>query len=123
MSHVVQITTEVRDVAAIQAACRRLNLPEPTHGSVDLFASKARGWTVRLPEWQYPLVCDVDTGEVRYDNFEGHWGDPRQLDAFLQAYAVEKTRIEARKKGHTVTEQHLADGTIKLTVQIAGATA
>jgi hypothetical protein len=39
----------------------------------------------------------------------------------LQAYAVEKTKIEARRKGHAVTEQQLADGSIKLTVQVGGA--
>ena len=41
----------------------------------------------------------------------------QQLDRFLQAYAVEKARIEARKKGHAVTEQSLADGSIKLTIR------
>jgi hypothetical protein len=46
------------------------------------------------------------------------WGDKRELDRFLQAYAVEKARIEARRQGHTVTEQSLADGSIKLTVQV-----
>lgn len=35
--------------------------------------------------------------------------------------AVEKAKIEARKKGHSVTEQSLADGSIKLTVQVGGA--
>lgn len=43
--------------------------------------------------------------------------------SFLETYsvAVEKARIEARKRGHSVMEQSLADGSIKLTVQIGGA--
>jgi hypothetical protein len=41
----------------------------------------------------------------------------------LQGYAVEKARIEARKKGHTVTEQQLQDGSIKLTIQMNGGVA
>lgn len=49
------------------------------------------------------------------------WGDRLHLDRFLQSYAVEKTRIEARKRGHTVTEQSLVDGSIKLTAQVGGA--
>jgi len=49
------------------------------------------------------------------------WGDSRQLDKFLQAYAAEKVKIEGRRKGHVVTEQQLVDGSIKLTVQIGGA--
>jgi hypothetical protein len=44
------------------------------------------------------------------------WGAPDQLDRFLQAYLVEKARLEARKKGHTVTEEQLQDGSIKLNI-------
>jgi hypothetical protein len=35
--------------------------------------------------------------------------------------AVEKARIEARKRGHSVVEQSLADGSIKLTINVGGA--
>ena len=48
------------------------------------------------------------------------WGQHHELDRFLQAYACERAKIEARKKGHTVSEQTLADGSIKLTIQVAG---
>ena len=121
MSHVVQVQTEVRDVVAIRGACGRLGLVEPVYGEVKLFSSSAVGWAVRLPGWRYPVVCDVVTAKVAYDNFEGRWGEQKQLDAFLQGYAVEKARIEARRAGHTVTEQPLADGSIKLTIQMGGA--
>jgi hypothetical protein len=43
------------------------------------------------------------------------------LDAFLQAYAVEKAKLEARRQGHVVTEQQLSDGSIKLSIQVGGA--
>jgi hypothetical protein len=76
---------------------------------------------VQLPEWKYPVVCDTDSGEVAYDNFEGNWGAPSELDKFLQNYAVSKARIEARKRGHDVMEQPLKDGSIKLTVTVGGA--
>jgi hypothetical protein len=39
----------------------------------------------------------------------------------FQGYAVEKTKLEARKQGHTVHEQALADGSVKLTVCLGGA--
>ena len=51
------------------------------------------------------------------------WGEQARLDAFLQSYAVEKAKIEARKKGHTVTEQSLTDGSIKLTIKVNGGAA
>lgn len=121
MSHVVQIQTEIRDPVAIRAACGRLSLPEPVFGETKLFSTSAVGWAVRLPEWRYPLVCDVNTAKIAFDNYEGRWGDPKQLDRFLQGYAVEKARIESRLKGHTMTEQSMADGSIKLTIQVGGA--
>ena len=51
------------------------------------------------------------------------WGAQQELDRFLQAYAVEKAKLEARKRGHVVTEQSLSDGSIKLCVQLAGGAA
>lgn len=123
MSHIVRIQTEIRDPNAVVAACRRLNLPQPVHGTTALYNASATGLAVQLPGWCYPVVCDTPTGQAHFDNFNGHWGQQQELDKFLQAYAVEKARIEARKQGHTVTEQPLADGSVKLTIQVAGGAA
>ena len=85
MSHIVTIRTEVRDPAAVAAACRRLGLPEPVHGTAKLFEGEATGLLVRLPGWLYPAVVDTATGRVRYDNYNGRWGRQEHLDRFLQA--------------------------------------
>ena len=122
MSHIVTIKTQVKEPAAIEAACQRLHWPRPQAGTFALFSGAVAGIGVQLPGWKYPVVCDVQQGELRYDNFEGRWGEKRQLDAFLQAYAVERAKLEARKQGHSATEQLLADGSIKLTIQVGGAT-
>ena len=121
MSHIVKIKTEVRDPAAVSAACRRLGLPEPTHGTAKLFEGEATGLLVKLPGWLYPVVCDVQTGELRYDNYNGSWGGQEHLDRFMQSYAVEKAGIEARRRGHSVVEQPLADGSIRLSITVGGA--
>ena len=121
MSHIVQIKTEVRDAVAVGAACQRLKLEAPTQGTAKLFSSSATGLIVNLPGWRYPAVFDTQSGQARYDNYGGRWGEQVQLDRFLQGYAVEKAKLEARKKGHTVTEQSQADGSIKLTVSVGGA--
>jgi hypothetical protein len=119
MSHITTIRTEVRDVAAVKAACARLKLPSPVHGTVRLFdGSQPTGWLVNLPDWHYPVVCDTDTGIASHDNYGGAWGKQEHLDRFLQMYAVEKAKIEVRKKGYAVREQSLPDGSIKLTVQV-----
>lgn len=121
MSHIVEIKTEVRDRNAIEAACGRLQLKPPVQGEARLFSGNATGVIVELPNWKYPVVFDTANGEARYDNFNGRWGQQVQLEKFLQQYAVEKTKIEARKRGHTCTEQQLADGSVKLSIQVGGA--
>jgi hypothetical protein len=121
MSHIVQIHTQVRDPVAIGAACRRMTIPEPTFGTARLFNAEATGWRVQFPDWRYPAVCDTALGVIHYDNFQGRWGDPRHLDNFLQSYAIEKARLEARRAGHTVIEQHLDGGFVKLTIQVGAA--
>ena len=121
MSHIVEIETEVRDPVAIRTACRRLKLPEPVEGTHRLFAGEVSGLGVYLPDWRYPVVCDTASGQLRFDNYGGRWGEQAWLDRFLQAYAVEKAKVEARKEGHTCTEQQLEDGSIRLTVNVGGA--
>src|SRR2546422_525870 len=100
MSHVVTVQTKIHDAVAVAAACQRLGLAAPVQGTARLYSGEATGLLVQLPGWQYPAVIDTLTGQVRYDNFEGHWGDQAHLNRFLQLYAVEKARLEARKKGY-----------------------
>ena len=121
MSHIVQIQTEVRDPLAVAAACRRIGLPEPVQGTARLYSGQVTGLLVKLPDWLYPAVVDAVTGSVQYDNYNGAWGRQEHLDRFLQAYAVEKATAEARKRGHSVTERALADGSVRLTIQVGGA--
>ena len=107
----------MRDETAVRAACKRLALPAPVRGTVKLFdGAIVTGLKVTLPGWNYPVVCDTTTGKVNYDNFRGRWGEQKLLDGFLQAYATEKAKIEARKKGYRVAETTLPDGSIRLTV-------
>ena len=116
MSHIVTIRTQAKDPQAIANACRRLALPEPTHGTAKLFSGEATGILVKLPGWLYPVVIDTATGETRFDNYEGGWGEQKHLNSFMQAYAIEKARIEAAKKGHRFAEQAMPDGSVKLTI-------
>jgi hypothetical protein len=116
MSHIVKITTRVKDTAAVHSACQRLNLPEPSQGTTSLFSGEATGLIVKLDGWQYPIVINTEDGTVQFDNFNGIWGEKAQLDRFLQAYAVEVTKQQARKKGFNVSEQALEDGSIRLQI-------
>ena len=123
MSHVVQIQTQIKDATAVRAACQRLGLAEPIQGKTKLFSGEVTGLAVQLPDWQYPIVADLATGHLHFDNFGGRWGNPEHLARFLQSYACEKAKIEARRRGHSVTETTLANGSIRLVIQVAGVAA
>ena len=116
MSHIVTIETRVHDSTALAAACCRLQLAEPVQDTVRLFNGNVTGLSVKLPGWRYPIVVDTASGSIKYDNYEGRWGDQEKLGLLLQMYAVEKAKIEARKKGHCVTEQARQDGSIVLQI-------
>jgi hypothetical protein len=120
LSHIVEVKTEVRDQTAVAAACRRLALPEPVRGTAELYSGDVSGLIVHLPDWTYPVVIDTETGTIRYDNYNGAWGDEVHLHRFVQAYVVEQSRIEARKKSYATTEQSLADGSIMLEIEVGG---
>jgi hypothetical protein len=117
MSHLATVKTKIRDRAAIVAACHRLGLAVPLEGTARLYSGTISGLIVQLPGWQYPVAVDTTTGDIAYDNFEGHWGDQARLDQFVQAYAVEKTKLEAKRKGLAVSEQSLQDGSVKLQIR------
>lgn len=121
MSHTVKVQTEVKDAIAAEAACRRIGIPPPTSGTHRLFSGRFNGLAVRLPGWHYPIVCDLSSGQINYDNYDGRWGEQQHLGSFLRAYGAEKTRIEARKKGYGVVEHALPGGYIAVDVQIGGA--
>jgi len=121
MSHIVEIKTQIRSEVAVQHACARLHLPPPTRGTFELYSSTETGLGIELPRWKYPVVANTDTGQIRFDNYEGRWGDQNHLDQLLQMYAVERAKIEARRKGHSITEKRLDNGSIKLTVNVGGA--
>jgi hypothetical protein len=116
MSHLVSIATKVRDPGAVAAACQRLKLAAPFVGSADLFSGEAKGLIVQLPNWQYPIVIDTANGSIQFDNYGGQWGEQAQLDHFLQAYAVERAKSEARRKGFVCREESLENGSIKLQI-------
>ena len=102
LSHIVQIKTEIRSEAAVQAACKKLHLPPAKNGTFELYNSTETGLGIELPRWRYPIVANLESGDLRFDHYEGRWGDREYLDQFLQRYCVEAATIAARKEGHSV---------------------
>jgi hypothetical protein len=118
MSHIVQIKTELRDEQAVRAACLRLKCEQPTFGRFSVFGVQREGLGIKLPDWHFPVVVNLGSGAVDFDNYNGTWGKQETLDSFLQAYAIEKAKLEAAKNGYSVYEEPLSDGSVKLTVTL-----
>lgn len=120
MSHIVTVKTQVRDLQAVAAACIRCKIAMPTHGRVKMYSGQETGHWIALKGWTYPVLISPDSGEIKYDNYGGVWGEQKELDRFIQAYAVEKAKLEARKKGYSCAEVAQADGSIRLSIQVEG---
>ena len=92
MSHIVTIKTEIRDATAVRAACQRLGLPAPVQRVTKLFSGEATGLALQLPDWQYPVVCDLATGQVSmmFDNIVS--ARPSLQSGKVRALAVSSAR-------------------------------
>lgn len=124
MSHISKIELEVRDIQVLSSACNRLGL-ELLKGQKTFkwYGKEAKcDHAIRVPGAKYEigvlkngsifeLSCDY------YDsNIEKVVG--KQAGLLKQAYAVEKAKIEARKKGYSLMERKTQTG-IRLHVRIA----
>lgn len=122
MSHFTTIQTQIRDEAALRAACAELG--------VELIANaQARGYGLnrRTGDYVIRLKGPYDIAVNRQpdgafglttDWWDGHVArevGPR-FGRLLQLYGVHKARIEAQRKGYTVQRQTLGDGAIKLVI-------
>ncbi len=122
MSHFTTIATQIRDTAALKAACRELGLElldnteargygrNTRHGDQVIRLKGPYDIAVnRQPEGNYGLSTDWWGGHVE-----------REVGAnfgrLLQLYGVHKARIEASRKGYTVRRETLKDGAIKLVI-------
>ena len=62
MCHKVTIATEVRDQVA--AACCRLVVSEPAHGSATQYSREVAGLLVKLLGWVFPTFLDTAIGPI-----------------------------------------------------------
>lgn len=120
MSHTVDMSINLTDVAALEKACKRLGIRfDKEEKNVKLFSSEERGMTVHLNGWKYPLVVQKD-GKLKMDNYNGSWGKQERLTELQAHYGLEKAKIEAMRKGYMTTESRDKDGNLKLTIQLGG---
>lgn len=112
MSHIATVAVQFKDTAALKAACRTLGYELGEQGTHKVFTEQVTGLPIKLPGWTYPVV--VTGNELKYDNYSGHWGDIKHVNALRQRYAVEAAKLKARQQGFAIAEKRLANGQIQL---------
>ena len=117
MSHTMNIETEIRDTKALSSACNRLNLDfDQNIAPRKFYSTTETGMAVNLDGWKYPVVIQ-ENGKLAYDNYNGSWGEDKELGKLKAYYGSEKAKIEARKKGYSVNETiDAVNGNLKLKI-------
>jgi hypothetical protein len=120
MSHFAEIHTQIRDIAALQAACAELGLQM-------LENTEARGYNTNRIHGDYvvrlkgpfdvALQRQLDGGFLMIaDLWQGHVEKElgSNFGRLKQLYGVHKTMLEARKRGLTVRRHQLSGGAVRL---------
>jgi hypothetical protein len=120
MSHFTTIKTQIKDIQALQAACKELKLAVLPNAKARGYAGQSRNgdFVIKLagpydiavnqqPDATYALTTDWWDGSVEKE-VGANFGK------LLQLYGVHKAMIEARKKGCSVLRQPQRNGSIKL---------
>lgn len=135
MSHYCEVQIELRDEAALVAALTRLGFKREvievhqTQQTLYGYQGDAR------PQKAHIIIRRKHVGEAANDlGFERQADGTYRIwvsgydrahngynDAWLcrlkQAYGIEKTRLEAKKRGYRVSEQKMDDGRVRLVLR------
>ena len=120
MSHFTDIKTQIKDLAALKAACAELGLAVEENAEARGFADNRihAEHVIRLhglydvalnrqPDGTYAVTADLWNGYVEQE-LGKDFGKLKQL------YGVHKTVLEARRKGLTVRRTTAPNGSIRL---------
>ncbi len=122
MSHFVTVETQIKDVAALKAACRELGLGVQENAEARGYAAnRQHGDFVITLKGPYDIAVNRKqdgTFGLTADQWQGHVAKEVGVNftKLMKLYSVHKVLIEAKRKGHTVRRQDLKDGSVKLTV-------
>lgn len=124
MSHISKIELEVTDLEVLNQACVRLGLTLIKGRKSFRWYGKnaACSHAIQVPGADYEIgVLDKDGRyELNCDYFDRNIEKAvgSQAGLLKQAYAVEKTKLEARKKGYSILERQTKEG-VRIHVRIS----
>jgi hypothetical protein len=122
MSYLTTIQTQLRDVAALRAACQEMGLAVEENAIARGYGStRHNGDLVIRLKGPYDIAVNRQqdgTFGLTTDWYAGHVEKEvgTNYGRLLQLYGIHKARIEAQKKGYTTRRQTLSDGSIKLVI-------
>ena len=123
MSHFTTIQTQIRDLAALGAACDELGLTLAENAEARGYGSQTRrgDYVIQITSGPYDIALSRQTDgtyELSTDWWGGHVEKAvgKNYGRLLQLYGVQKATREARRKGYTVRRKQHADGAIKLVI-------
>jgi hypothetical protein len=124
MSHISKIELEVKDLGTLAQACSRLGLKLVQSQKTFKWYGREDGkcdHAIKVPGANYEIgvIKAGDAFELQCDYYDAAIGKAigRNGGLLKQAYAVERTKTEARRKGYTVMEQKTDSG-VRLHVQV-----
>ncbi len=125
MSHISKIELEVKDLGTLKQACQRLGLNMIQGQNTFKWYGQEEGkcdHAIQIPDATYEIGI-IRTGnnfELRCDYWDSAIGKAiGQTGGLLrQAYAIERTKTEARRKGYTIIENKTESG-VRLHVRVS----
>jgi len=124
MSHISRIELEVNDLSILSQACTRLGLELiRTKKSFKWYGNEApcdHAIKVLGAEYEIGIIDKNGIYELNCDFFDSSLEQVigKKGGLLKQAYAVEKTGVEARRKGYSVLERRTETG-IRLHVRLS----
>ena len=97
-SHTVRVKVEYTDPGALERAVQALGGKWLGSGSHRLFEGMVTGHGFKLDQWNYPIVLQPN-GELAFDDFNGRWGNPADLERLKGEYALAVAEQAAQTQG------------------------
>ena len=124
MSHFSKVTTQIKDIAALERAVAELGLTMTSHQKVRGYTDINAEHVIKL-NGQYDVGLELNedmTFRLVYDPYQGHVENELGpgCGRLLQRYAVCKLEVEARKKGLSVFRNYQQNGNIQVVLQQVG---
>ena len=124
MSHISKIELEVKDIAVLKKACKKLGLKFAQNQETFKWYGRdsSCNHAIKVPgaEYEIGVVRKYGRHELNCDFYDRNIENAIGLQGGLlkQAYAVAKTRAEAHRKGYSVIERKTDTG-IRLQVRLS----